>query len=109
MRLDFVPKTILGKWSVLLVFGIPIFFYIGFSFVSFYKDIPAGRTIPQDIIVRPGVALSMLTGMASGVSSFITGIVSVTRKKERALLVYISTIIGGLLIVFLLGELSSPH
>lgn len=109
MRLNFMPKTTLGRWSVWLILGMPVFFYIGFSFVNFYDTVPAGKTIPQDIVMRPGIALPMLAGMISGISAFMTGLASITRKKERALLVYISTIIGGLLILFLLGELFFPH
>ena len=109
MRLEFIPRTILGRWSVGLIIAMPVFFYIGFSFVSFYEFISAGKTIPQDIIVRPGVALPMLAGMVSGVSTFITGLVSMIRKKERALLVYAATMIGGLLTLFLLGEIFFPH
>ena len=108
MRLEFIPRTILGRWSVGLIIAMPVFFYIGFSFVSFYDFISAGKTIPQDIIVRPGVALPMLAGMVSGVSTFITGLVSIIRKKERALLVYVATMIGGLLTLFLLGEIFFP-
>jgi len=104
-----MPKTKLGKWSVWLILAMPVFFYMGFSFVSFYEGIPSGRTIPQDIVVRPGVALPMLTGMFSGISAFITGITSLIRKRERALLVFVSTIMGGLLILFLLGEIVFPH
>jgi len=109
MRLEFIPRTILGRWSVGLIIAMPVFFYIGFSFVSFYESISAGKTIPQDIIVRPGVALPMLAGMVSGISAFITGLVSTIRKKERALLVYVATMIGGLLILFLFGEIFFPH
>jgi hypothetical protein len=109
MILAFIPKTKSGRWSVWLIIVVPILFYIGFSFVSFYEGIPSGRTIPRDIVVRPGVALSMLAGMISGISAFITGITSITREKERALLVFVSTMMGGLLILFLLGEILFPH
>jgi len=109
MRLNFMPKTFLGRWSVALIIAMPIFFYIGMSFVDFYESVPAGNTIPHDIMIRPGVALPMLVGMVSGVLTFIIGLVSIIRKKERALLVYASTMIGGLLTLFLLGEIFFPH
>jgi len=108
MELVLVPKTKLGKWSVGLIITMPIFFYIGFSFVDFYNS-QSGRTILQDIIVRPGVALPMLAGMASGTLAFITGIMSIIKRKERALFVYISTIIGFLLVLFLIAEIIFPH
>ncbi len=109
MRLNFIPKTTLGRWSVGLIVAMPVFFYIGFSFVDFYEPISAGKTIPQDIIIRPGVALPMLAGMVSGILAFITGSIAIVKQKERALFVYAAMIIGALLIIFLLGEILFPH
>ena len=63
----------------------------------------------KDIAVRPALALTMLAGMASGISAFIIGLIAIIRQKERALLVYGATLIGALLVIFLLGEFLSPH
>jgi len=68
-KIKFLPKTTLGKWSVVLIIVMPVFFYVGMSFVDFYESVSAGKTILQDIIVRPGVALPMLAGMVSGISA----------------------------------------
>ena len=53
--------------------------------------------------------LTMLAGMAAGISSFITGLLAIIKQKEKAFLVYVSSIIGGLLILFLVGEILFPH
>jgi hypothetical protein len=74
-----------------------------------YESVPAGDTLPADIVARPALALTMLAGMAAGMSAFITGFLAIIRKKENALLVYASTVIGALLIVFLAGEFLFPH
>ncbi|MFH2040484.1 MAG: hypothetical protein ABIJ65_13720, partial [Chloroflexota bacterium] len=58
---------------------------------------------------RPALALSMLAGMLAGVSAFITGVLAIFTQKERAFLVYISCSIGGLLFIFLVGEIMFPH
>ena len=101
--------TGLGRWSVGLIVAMPILFIIGTSFTnSLYKSVPAGDTILADIAVRPVLALSMLAGMVAGTSAFITGLLAII-KKENALLVYISGIIGALLLLFLAGEILSPH
>ncbi len=105
-----LPGTSLGRWSVGLIAVMPILFVIGSSFSrSVYESIPAGRTILADIAARPLLALSMLAGMAAGISGFITGLLVLVKRKENALLVYVSTAIGGLLIVYLIGELAFPH
>ena len=62
-----------------------------------------------DIAVRPALALTMLAGIAAGISAFITGLLAILKQKDHALLVYGSTIIGALLIIFLSGEILSPH
>jgi hypothetical protein len=105
-----VPKTKLGKWSVVLIVAMPILFVIGTSFTnSLYKSVPAGVTILADIAARPALALTMLTGMAAGISAFITGLLAIIRQKENALLVYISCLIGALLVLFLAAEILFPH
>ena len=55
------------------------------------------------------MALTMLVGMISGILAFITGLLDILRKKEKAVLVYISSLIGALLVLFLIGEVLFPH
>ena len=110
MRIGILPKTKLGWCSLGLAAAIPLLFFVGMSFTTLlYESVPAGGTILKDIAVRPALALMMLTGMVSGISAFIIGFIAVIRQKERALLVYGATLIGALLIIFLLGELIYPH
>jgi len=104
------PRTILGKWSIGLIVVMPILFFIGTLFTnSLYKSIPAGGTILADIAMRPTLVLTMLAGMTAGISAFITGLLAIIRQKENALLVYISSTIGALLLVFLAAEILFPH
>ena len=108
--LRIIPITPLGKWSVGLIIVMPLLFIVGTSFTnSIYKSVPAGGAILGDIAVRPALALTMLAGIAAGISAFITGLLAILKQKDHALLVYGSTIIGALLIIFLSGEILSPH
>ena len=110
VRIRILPKTKLGWWSLGLAAAMPVLFFIGMSFTNLlYKSVPAGGTILKDIVLRPALALTMLAGMVSGISAFIIGLIAIIRQKERALLVYSATIIGALLVLFLLGEFLSPH
>ena len=105
-----VPVTKLGKWSLGLIVAMPFLFIIGSSFTnSIYKSVPAGSTILADIAARPALALTMLAGMAAGISAFITGLLAIIKQKDNALLVYVSSLFGALLILFLAGEVLSPH
>ncbi len=108
--LKLLPKTSSGKWSLILIVAMPVFFFIGFSFKDWlYSSVLSGSTILQDIGRRPLLALMMLSGMAAGTSAFFVGITAVIKQKEHALLVYISTLLGALVILFLSGEVIFPH
>ena len=109
MKLKLIPKSHFSKLSVVLIAIMPIFFYIGMSFVDFYESIPAGRTIAQDIIARPGIALPMLTGFISGIAAFFTGITGVIRKKDFSILVFLSTAMGFFVLLWCLAEILFPH
>lgn len=106
----FIPGTKPGGWSVGLIVLMPILFVIGTSFAgSLYKSVPGGDTILADLAGRPLLAVTMLAGMAAGIAGFITGLVAILKSKERAILVYLSTVIGGFFIVYLIAELAFPH
>ena len=106
----FRPGTTLGWWTVGLIAVMPILFVLGSSFSrTLYESVPAGRTILADIASRPFLALTMLAGMAAGISGFITGLLAMIKQKEKALLVYTATVIGGLFTLYLVGEVAFPH
>ena len=105
-----MPRTKPGGWSVGLIILMPILFVIGTSLSgSLYESVPAGGTILADISARPFLALTMLAGMAAGISGFITGLLAIVKQKEKALLVYASTVIGGLFVLYLIAEFAFPH
>lgn len=105
-----MPVTRSGKWSVWLIVVMLLLFFIGGSLSrSLYDSVPAGNTIMEDFSGRPALALSMLAAMLGGVAAFITGLWAIFKKKERALLVYASSLIGAMLLVLLVGEFIFPH
>ncbi len=110
MKVSLATKTKLGKLSVVFIIAMPILYSIGMSFAdSLYKSVPAGSTISKDIVARPALALTMLSGMLVGILAFVAGVLAIIKKKERSVLVYISTLIGTLHILFLSGEVLFPH
>ena len=105
-----MQKKSLGKGSVGLIVAMSLLYIIGTSFTnSLYKSIPAGGTILADIAARPALALTILAGMVAGISAFITGLMAIIRQKEHALLVYVASSIGALLLLFLAGEIFPPN
>jgi hypothetical protein len=101
-----MPKQNLGKWSIGLILAMFILFVIGFTLANtLYESIPAGGTIFKDIISRPVLALSMLAGIAAGITAFVTGLIAILKQKERAFLVYVSTLIGAAFTLYIIAEL----
>ena len=110
IKITFLPKTKLGKWSFGLIIAMFLLFFIGrLSYLTNYASLPSGESILRDIAMRPGVALPMLSGFAVGIISFISGLVGIFKKRDHSILVLISTAIGGLLILLLYGEILFPH
>lgn len=105
-----MPKTNEGKWSVGLVLAMFVLFVIGSSLPNtLYESVPAGDTILKDISARPVLAISMLIGFGAGISAPITGLMSIIKRGERAILVYGSTLVGAALTIYVIAELMFPH
>jgi hypothetical protein len=104
------PASTIGKWSIGLIIIMPLLFVLGMSVTgTLYESVRAGSTILADISARPALALTMLAGMAAGTAALITGLLAIIRRKDNALLVYIASLIGALLVIFLIGEILFPH
>ncbi|MFN2144195.1 MAG: hypothetical protein ACK2T7_02530 [Anaerolineales bacterium] len=105
-----MPRTNLGKWSVGLILAMFLLLYIGMNLtMGMYESVKAGATIWADIAQRPALSLSMLAGFGAGTAAFITGLVAIIKQKERTLLVYISTLVGAGMVLFLIAEVVFPH
>ncbi len=105
-----MPKTALGKWSLILVVLMPVLLMIGPSFANtLYAGVSAGDNLLQDIAARPLLALSMVAGFACGAAAFITGLITILKDKERAMLVFLSTIIGAVTTILIIGQMIFPE
>jgi len=50
-----------------------------------------------------------LIAAIAGISTFITGLLSIIKQKDPCVLVYIATIIGLFVLLFVLSELIYPN
>jgi len=92
MKIDFMPKTRAGKWSVWLNAFFLIIIVISIILVNVlgllsYGDHWWDVTVP-------------IVSFAS-IAAFILGIIAIRKNKERSVLVYVSVIIGLLSILFI--------
>jgi site-specific recombinase len=97
------PTTKLGKWSVGLIINFGIFLGLFIYIVSL------GYRGGDTFFSQPALATPIIIAGASGVASFITGIVSIIKHTKRSILVLVSTTLGFLVTLFMLGEILSPH
>jgi len=90
-----MPKTTLGRWSVGLIVAMPVLFFIGRLLLNLlYKSVPAGNTILEDIAERPALALTMLSGMVSGISGCLSITTITTRSVALKVLILSSMTCG---------------
>ena len=103
IRITFLPETRFGKWSV----GLMVAFYVLLLMIRILAT--SGQQGGETFFDNPILAIPALLMGISGVFAFFTGIVAILKNKERFFLVYITTTIGLLVLIFWLGEILSPH
>ncbi len=92
MKINFMPKTRLGKWSIWLNAFFLTAIIVSVILVN-VLEILSYDNHWWDVTV-PILALVTIT-------AFILGIIAVRKNKESSVLVYISVIIGFLAILFI--------
>ena len=90
MRISILPKTSLGRWSV----GLAAACFLP-PLVQWLAGLESHSVVdPVALIVT--VALGIL-----GIGSFVTGLISIIKRKERSILVFLAVIVA----LFILGTL----
>jgi hypothetical protein len=103
VKINFLPKTALGKWSVGLIAGMIVFYQL------FRLLIASGQRGGDTFFSNLALAIPVLFAGISGISAFFTGIHGIIKSKERSVIVYLVTIIGFIVLFFILGEVIFPH
>ena len=88
MKLHFIPKTRLGKWSI----GLSIAFII-LIWTKIQYSIP-----------MPSFAIAAL-----GLTGLFTDIVAVFRNKDRSVLNLLLILVSSLILLWIVAELIFPH
>jgi cytochrome bd-type quinol oxidase subunit 2 len=103
VKVYFIPKTNLGKWSISLI----IIFIV--LFVIFQILVASGQRGGETFLDNLWLSVPMLLAATSGVMAFLLGLISIIKNKERSALVFVSTIVGFFILWFIVGELLVPH
>lgn len=91
-----LPKTRLGKWSV----GLIIIFFLLFVMGNLIVRLQGPKFL---------LSIPMFGAGATAILAFFTGIISIIKNKERSIPVFVATLIGLLVLWFVLGEILYPH
>jgi hypothetical protein len=58
---------------------------------------------------NPSLAIPILLAGISGIAAFITGLISIVRKKERSIAVYLAVAVGLIVLIVALAQIISPY
>jgi len=94
------PSTRLGWWSLALG---AVFVVLNILSAAVFWRMPENLSW-RPLLIFYGIVM-MLIGLAAG----IVGLIAVIRRRERSWLVWLTTLLGLQVIVFLLGEFLVPH
>ena len=101
---NILPQTKLGKWSV----GLAIAFF-GLLATGMFEVQVLGQQGGKTFFDNAMLSIPMLGAGASIVAAFFTGVASIWKQKERAILVFLATLLGLIGLWFLVGEILVPH
>jgi hypothetical protein len=104
VKITYLPKTRLGVWSVGFLFAFFLLLATGIVVVSVFNQ-EGGETFLDNL----WISIPMLSAGASAIASFFTGIVAIIKSKERSILVFVTSLIGLLVLWFVIGEILVPH
>lgn len=98
------PKTRFGKIS----------FYLALAFIALvvFANLTVNLQGPRDnqtFFDNLPLSLTMLSGMICAIGSFFTGAFSIVKLRERAVFAFVSSLIGLLMLFFIVGELIVAH
>jgi hypothetical protein len=103
MRAHFKPTTKLGRYSAWLIVAFAVFFG------SLQALIASGQRGGDTFFSNLMLAIPGLLAATAGIAAFITGLIGVVRSRERSVSVYLAVGFGLITLIFVLGEIISPH
>ncbi len=86
MRISIRPKSLLGRWSVGLAVASILFFVLSEVLTGFEVLGPGFNPV---LAIALTIVLAGILGAA-----FVTGLISMTKSKERSAFVFVTTAIG---------------
>lgn len=102
MKIKVLPQTSYGK-KALIVFGLFIVMILVSNIIVQLQE-PDIDGISRLITIVTG-----LIGIVSAFTGLALSVLALTKQKERAILVFLPLLIGLLMLIFIIGEVTVPH
>ena len=103
MKINTIPNSCPGKWLI----GLIILFFL--FMLSFFLLVASGERGGETFFSNLLLTIPFLLAAISGISAFLLGIISIIRNKERSFLVFVSTGIGFIALIWCIVEILFPH
>jgi hypothetical protein len=100
-RISVLPKTSLGRWSVGLAAAIILLLVLGIVLggLGVLPVVPSGSVGLRTVFTTVGISV---------IGSFVTGLISIIKSKERSILAFLAVVVMGLFTpifwIFFIGE-----
>jgi hypothetical protein len=101
--INFLPKTIWGKLSLVFIDAFSLFFVILQLFIKSGQR--GGATFFSNLLL----AIPALLAAIFGISAFFVGIFGIIKEKEKGIMVFLTSFFGFLVFLFVLCEILFPH
>ena len=103
MRVHFKPTTYFGKWSAWLIVAFAV------SLASFGILVASGQRGGDTFFSNPILTVPILFAATSGIAAFVTGLISIVKRKERSISVYLAVAVGLIVLIVALAQIIPPH
>ena len=104
MKISFLPKTKEGSWSVVLIVVVAILIAFFFLMITVFNQ-RGGDAFFSNLTL----AIPMILAWVAGLCACITGLIAIIKSKSRAVLVFVTTLVGFLIALYGFIEVVSPH
>ena len=105
MRISILPKTTLGRWSV----GLAAAFFLLFVLLQTFYTSVHRNPVTNPGSPSPFILVGVVAEYISGIASFVTGLISLIKSKERSILVFLVVIVGFLVLLMEFLEFLLSH
>ena len=98
-----MPRSRPARWALVLIVA------SAWLFAAFFALVISGQKGGETFFSNPWLAGTATAGAGSAIAAAGFGIYSIVRERERSIAVFITTILGLLVLAYAILEVAFPH